>query len=114
MFSLSSSLAARNTPAFNDIVRREIEQLDAELLPLQNGLTSGGYVVDRPHKAMILNVTEDANRIQVKAGIFYAGVIAGCNCADDPTPVDETTEYCELLFDIDIKTGLTRVTLVDD
>jgi hypothetical protein len=48
----------------------------------------------------------------VKAGIFYTGVIAGCSCADDPTPVDELNEYCVVQFDIDRMTAETTVRLL--
>jgi len=50
--------------------------------------------------------------IRVKAGIFYTGVIAGCSCADDPTPIDEQNEYCVVQFDIDRTTADATVTLL--
>lgn len=34
------------------------------------------------------------------------------SCADDPTPVDELTEYCVLQFDIDRTTADASVTLL--
>ena len=43
---------------------------------------------------MLLSASEDAGLLRVKAGIFYTGIIAGCSCADDPTPIDELNEYC--------------------
>jgi hypothetical protein len=61
---------------------------------------------------MIIGVSEAAGLIRVKAGIFYTGVIAGCSCADDPTPVDELNEYCVLQLGIDKKTAETTVTLL--
>jgi len=50
--------------------------------------------------------------ITVKAGLLYNGIIAGCSCSDDPTPTDETNEYCDVLFCIDRQTAKTTVTLV--
>jgi len=50
--------------------------------------------------------------IQVKAGIFYKGIMGGCNCADDPTPDSKNNEYCEVQLDIDKVTGKTLVALV--
>jgi len=50
----------------------------------------------------------------VKAGLLYAGIIAGCSCADDPTPIDEVTEYCVVRFDIDKATAETKVTLLSE
>ncbi|MHB0973597.1 MAG: hypothetical protein ACYC0P_05060 [Thiobacillus sp.] len=112
MNRLPKSLHAWNTPAFRDVLKREIEQLDAATLPLQQGLSSSSHVTDRPFQAMIISVGEDAGLIRAKAGIFYTGVIAGCSCADDPTPIDEQTEYCVVQFDIDRTTAETTVTLL--
>jgi hypothetical protein len=112
MIRLPYSLNARGTPEFETALKREIEQLDAGLLPLQQGLSASSYVTDRPFQAMIISVNEEAGLIRAKAGIFYTGVIAGCSCADDPTPIDEQTEYCVLQFDIDRATAETTVTLL--
>jgi hypothetical protein len=40
-------------------------------------------------------------------------VIAGCSCADDPTPTNELDEFCELQLDIDKLTAVATVTLLD-
>jgi hypothetical protein len=111
MIQLSKTLNAWGTPEFEEVLKREIEQLDAGQLPLQQGLSTGSYAVDRSLSAMIISVSEDADVIHAKAGIFYTGIIAGCSCADDPTPVDENSEYCELQFTIDKVTADTTVSL---
>ena len=96
---------------FRDVLKQEVERLDAALLPLQQGLSRSSYVTERPFQAMILGVDEAAGSIRVRAGIFYTGVIAGCSCADDPSPVDELNEYCEVLLVIDRHTSETAVSL---
>lgn len=101
------------TSRFNETLKTEIEQLKASQLPLQAGLSQSSYVSDEPFRVMIIGTNETASHIQVRAGIFYSGVIAGCNCADDPTPVEAQTEYCEVMFDIDRKSGETTVALAD-
>lgn len=111
---LPQSLNAWNTPVFQDVLKREIEQLDAPALPLQQGLARSSHVSERPFQAMIIGVREEAARIRVKAGIFYSGIIAGCSCADDPTPIDELDEYCVLQLDIDRTTAETTVTLLEE
>lgn len=63
---------------------------------------------------MILGVTEEPECIRVRAGIFYTGVIAGCNCADDPSPIDEQNEYCVIQFVIDRTTAESIVSLLAD
>ena len=112
MIRLLKSLNAWGIPEFKDVLKQEIEQLDALLLPLQQGLSASSHVTDRPFQAMILSMSEEAGMIRVKAGIFYTGVIAGCNCADDPSPVDEKNEYCVVQLDLDRLTADTTVTLL--
>ena len=114
MIRLTKALNAWGTTAFNDTLKAEIEHTDVGLLPLQQGLSTGSYVGDSGLKVMIIGVSQGVEFIHVKAGIFYTGIIAGCNCADDPTPVDEHPEYCEVQFDIDKKTAETTVRLLTD
>ena len=114
MIQLTQSLGAWNTLEFNDVLQQEIVRLDRDLLLLHQGLTIGSYVTDHPIQAMILDSRDDTNLIHVKAGIFYTGIIAGCSCADDPTPIAEQNEYCVLQFCIDKQTAETTVTLVSE
>lgn len=114
MFQLPNSLHAFSDSDFEKIFKTEIEQLDAKLLPLQQGLSVGGYALNDSFNVMLIGVAEQDNSLQVKAGIFYHGVIAGCSCADDPSPTDVTTEYCEVLFEIDRVTGEACVSLVSE
>jgi hypothetical protein len=109
---LDKSLAAWGTPVFRNVAKAEIEALDGALLPLQEGLSRSSYVSDGKVGAVILGGEEDAALLRIKAGLFYAGIIAGCSCADDPTPIDEITEYCEVLFGIDKFSGAVSVTLI--
>ncbi len=84
------------------------------LLPLQQGLTISSHVTERPVQAMILSTGEEASLIRVKAGIFYTGIIAGCSCADDPTPIAEQNEYCVVEFCIDKQSAETTTVLVTE
>lgn len=112
MIRLSKALSAWQTPEFNAVLKEEIEQLGADRLPLQQGLSRTSQVTEGRPGAVILRVTEEPDCLRVKAGLFYAGIIAGCSCADDPTPIDEQTEYCELQIDIDKNTAETTITLL--
>ena len=113
MIRLPKCLNAWGTPEFEAVLKREIEQLDAGHLPLQQGLSASSYVTARPFQAMIICAKEEAGLIRVKAGIFYTGVIAGCSCADDPTPVYELNEYCVVQFDIATTTAETTMTRLE-
>ena len=99
---------------FQDVVKLEIEQLDGALMPLQQGLSKGSHVAAEPFKVMIISTSEETDSLLVKAGIFYSSVIAGCNCADDPTPADTLSEYCVVQFTIDKTTAETGVQLIKD
>ena len=103
---------AIGTSAFNDVLKTTIEEMPRDALPLQQGLRATSYVVDRTISAMILAVADGEDTISAKVGIFYAGIVAGCSCADDPTPINEENEYCELQLEIDKATGTTSVTLL--
>lgn len=108
---LTKTLNAWGTPAFGEVAKREIEQLGAANLPLQQGLSNTSYALDTAFNAMIISASEEAGCLRVRAGIFYSGIIAGCSCADDPTPVEAQSEYCEMRFDIDKVTAATTVTI---
>ncbi len=111
---LTESLAAWQTPAFSEVFKAEVERLNPDLLPLQQGLAHSSSANGANLGVSILNVGETPDAIQVKAGLFYTGIIAGCSCADDPTVQHEVNEYCEVRFEI-AKLGATAtVTLLRD
>ena len=114
MIYLTHSLSAWNTANFEVTLKQEVTQLDADALPLQQGLSSSNYVTDAPITVMVHSVVEMETVIRVKAGIFYSGIMGGCSCADDPTPTSESNEYCEVQLDIDKATAATVVTLITD
>ena len=114
MIRLTRAIQAWGTPQFEAILKQEIEALDATQLPLQQGLSVSSVVVDTKPTVMILKVTETAQALLAKVGIFYAGMVAGCNCADDPTPLSENPEYCVVLVRIDKHTADTAITLLSE
>jgi hypothetical protein len=113
MIKLPESLSAWATPQFNAVLKRELEALPVEQLPLQQGLTVGSYVLDERPSVMIFAVTEGGDLIRARIGVLYSGIIAGCSCADDPTPVAAVNEYCELWLTLDKLTGEGEVALAD-
>ena len=110
---LTRSIQAWGTPAFESTLKAEIAQLGAEALPLQQGLSAGSVGLDDNVSAIILGVSESPSAVHVRAGLFYTSIIAGCACADDPTPENEYTEYCELELEIDRVSGETQVRLAE-
>ena len=114
MINLSKSILVWNTPAFEETLKQEITQLDVKQLPLQQALVNSNYTNGDNRKVIVMSVVDNADSIRVKTGIFYTGIVAGCNCADDPSPVDEINEYCEMEFDINKKTAETLVRLLNE
>jgi hypothetical protein len=113
MFSLPQSRENWDTDAFDSVLKQELYSLDADMLPLQQGLRHSSYAVSDKLTITILNKNEDDENIIVKVGLFYNGIIAGCNCADDPTPVDEINEYCDALICINKQTAEATARLVN-
>ncbi len=114
MIRLEKSLRAWGGADFEAILKREVVELGADELPLQQGLSHSNYVADSPITVLIHRVTDTENMIRIKAGIFYQGIIGGCSCADDPTPVGENNEYCEVQIEIDKTTAATAVALITE
>jgi hypothetical protein len=107
------TLKTWNTSDFNDTLKNEIAQMDINQLPLQQALTQSSHVSDSGFSFVILNTSEEEKNIIAKAGIFFSGVVAGSCCADDPTPADEVSEYCEVEFCINKDTGEVYLLLLD-
>ena len=114
MIILSQAMKKLGTEGFNSALKSDIENINKSLLPLQQGLSLSSYVGSAQIEAIILAVSEQQDHILAKTGIFYSGIIAGCSCSDDPTPVDEQNEYCELEFSISKKNAKTKVKLLNN
>jgi len=114
VISLSRSLAAYGTPEFRTVLKQEIEALDVSQLPLVRGMAGGSVPLAGSVEAMILDISETNASICVKAGIFFRSIIAGCACANDPTPENENNEYCEVELVINRSTAGTAATLLTD
>jgi len=93
-------------------LKAEIEQLGAEQLPLQQGLSTSSYALDDKLNVRMISASEEASFIRAKVGIFYTGITPGCSCADDPTPVEEQVEYCVVQLDINKVTAEMTVALL--
>jgi hypothetical protein len=105
---LPASLNAWGTADFPAVLKRELAE-HAQELPLQQALTGTSAVADEAITIVLLDARADEAVIHVKAGIFFGGILAGCSCADDPTPIEPQTEYCELQLMIDRVNGNTAL-----
>lgn len=108
---LPDSLAAWGSGDFASVLKREVIALGAEQLPLAQGLARGGMVDAENLDASVLAFHETDAGLVVKLGLFYAEVIGGCNCNDDPVgcsaygvvrvTLDRTTGIAEIVPDGD-------------
>jgi hypothetical protein len=111
---LPESLAARGSPGFAETLKREIERLPPGQLPLQQGLTSTSHALDERIEVMVIGATEEPDHVRARVGVFFSGILAGCSCADDPTPVEPQAEYCELDIALDKATGVAIASVRSD
>jgi hypothetical protein len=105
---LPASLRAWGTADFPAELKRELAG-HADELPLQQALSGTSAVADEPVTVVLLDAQADETSIHAKVGIFFAGILVGCSCADDPTPVEPQHEYCELRIEIDRASGHARL-----
>jgi hypothetical protein len=114
MIVLSESMKSWNSPGFASTLKRELGALDAGQLPLQRGLSATSYALDDKPEILFLSAAEDEACIRAKIGVFFFGIVAGCSCADDPTPVEPQSEYCEFEVRIDKATAAAMIAVVRD
>lgn len=112
--NLPLSLKAWKTDDFKATFIKEVQALYGHDLPLQEGLRWSSYALAEDFRVMVMNSSETDKEILIKTGVFYKGIIAGCSCSDDPSPTDEQTEYCQMLFQINKERAETTVEVVDD
>lgn len=114
MIRLPDSLKAWGSPAFRTTLLDELKRHGAGVLPLQQGLSHSSHALEDDYSLVLLGSDDAGGRIRARIGVFYLGIVAGCNCADDPTPVEPLNEYCEVSLAIDKATAETTVGLVPD
>jgi len=112
MIKFSAALTEWKTPMFSDAFQTEIEKLDVDQLLLQQALQNGSHASREAMKIIILSSTEDDASIYVNIGVFYSSLIPGCQCDDDPSPMNVENEYCELAFVINKLTAETKIALI--
>lgn len=114
MMKLTSALQAWSDADFAAALKAEVEAAPG-MLPLQQGLRYGAYVSEeQPVTTMLLSSADTGQYLVVKLGVMYSGIITGCSCADDPSPNNETNEYCTIELQINKRNAETQVRLLDE
>jgi len=112
MIRMPLTLASWETSEFERTFKEEAATIDPALLPLQQGLSHSTHALAEGLEFVLLDAREEEGRLRIRAGIFYRGIVAGCSCADDPTPIEPVTEYCEVLLRIHRPDGRTEIELL--
>lgn len=113
MIHLPQSCNARSTAQFEAVLKQELEALPGDRLQLQPCVSQGSHLLDGGHKVMVISMAEEGDTLRVRLGVFFNSIIAGCSCADDPTPIEAIPEYCELLLTLDMGTGLAEIAMAE-
>jgi len=108
----SAAIAAWDTTDFTPQLTKAVHALGVRGLPLQKALSQGSVALDDDMMVRVLRSESRDDQIRVKVSIQYTSIIAGCSCADDPTPQRVLPEYCELALTIDRQSGLAEVQLL--
>lgn len=111
---LFEAVAAWDTPDFPSVLQCELESLPAGALPLQRCLAAGSHVLPLPVKVTLLKAEESGGSLYIRAGVFFKSTVAGCSCADDPTPSNELDEYGRISIEIDMKTAAAIISPLDE
>lgn len=111
MTYFSAALAAWDTDEFVPRLTEAVRAMGVSGLPLQKALTQGSVALDDDMMIRVLRTEAQDDQLHVTLSIQYTSIIAGCSCADDPTPQSVLPEYCELVLTIDRRSGLATVLL---
>lgn len=110
---LTRTLAAWPSPLRDSILKQELEGLDPGLLPLREAMARGNQVAAEPVRVLVLATGEDEDGYWARVGLLFASLVGGCQCADDPSPLEALPEYAELEIRIDRQTGAAHWRLRD-
>ena len=113
MIDLSETLATWSTPEREATLKRALEGLDAACLPLQQALARGSQVTAEPFQVMVLTTAGGEDGLRARVGVFFTSLIGGCQCADDPTPLEPLPEYAQIEVTIQRETGMAHLRLLD-
>ena len=113
MIKFTEALAEWHGPMFGDWLQNEVKKLDEDQLLLQQSLKYGSHATAKGMKLIFLSVKDDADFVYARTGIFYNSFIPGCQCDDDPSPMNVESEYCERKFTINKLTAETTIDAIE-
>ena len=108
MTQLPRSLRHWGQPDFEHTLKKELQQLEPDKLPLHRAVTEGGLVDESPIAATINTSKDTGDYIEINAGIFFTERVPSCSCGDEPElkPV-----YCDISIKINKSSAETSFVL---
>jgi hypothetical protein len=84
------------------LLRSTLQDLPADALPAALCCDRGGVIANDGWSFNVLDARHHAGRIEARVEFFFAEVVGGCSCHDDPVVHDE---YRTLGLTIDCSNG---------
>ncbi|RRQ21242.1 glucosamine--fructose-6-phosphate aminotransferase [Thiohalobacter thiocyanaticus] len=100
---LTASLAAWGGEDFTEVLKDELAALGPDALPL---VTDTGHADARELSLSLIRQVEVDGALQLRVGVFFQQILAGCSCGDDPV---HEPAYCELELVIDKSDGKAEI-----
>lgn len=106
MVILNESLAAWQSGHFNATLKSELERLRSDVLPIAHVIGEGNRLDDSDLGIIVNEVSEDAQNIYAKVGVFFNEIVNCCTCSGGSGMCDAA--YCELLVTLDKSSAEVR------
>lgn len=103
MTAFRTSLDAWGTAGFAPSLQREMERLRGDVLPIAHAIGAGSRLDDSDLGVIVNEVSDDAERIYARVGVFFAEIVECVSCGGGSGMRDEA--YCEVAVTIDKSTG---------
>ncbi len=100
--------------ALKPALRQDLRALDERALPLQQALRQGSIAVADKLDVMILDCRDSDHGWDIRCTVFFHGIVAGCQCADDPSPEERIDESAQLRIRLSRRDGSAVIRLLDD
>lgn len=113
MIQLEQTRRAWETGAREAVLKAELEGMDAAALPLQQALARGSQVAPEPFRVLVMETGVEEDWLRARVGIFFTGIVGGCQCDDEPGPPETLPEFAELEIWLDRQTAAAHWRLRD-
>lgn len=100
--------------ALKPALRQDLRALGERALPLQQALRQSSIPLADELDVMILDCHGSDEGWNIRCTVFFHGIVAGCQCADDPGPEQRIDESARLHIRLSLSDGYARIQLDDD